>query len=168
MVEAHVPKVQALAVNLARRRRLPPCIEPDDLIGEGFVGLVQAAAAYDAARGIPFWPFAVRRVRGSMLDYLRQGHGARRYRESRPVLDSLEAAFSVPASGPSPCELAMRTEVRRIVWAQCRTAQERFVAACLWRGWTVQEVATRIDRTEARVRKVYTTLQGRARAVIAH
>ena len=43
-----------------------------DLIQEGTVGLIEAAEHYDHTRGVAFSLFAVHRIRGRMMDFLRR------------------------------------------------------------------------------------------------
>lgn len=50
---------------------LPPHVDVDDLISDGTVGLVTAVERYDPARSIDFATFAIRRIRGAMIDGLR-------------------------------------------------------------------------------------------------
>ena len=52
--------------------RLPPNVEMDDLVSSGVVGLLDAAEKFDSTRGIKFKTYAEFRIRGSMLDYLRE------------------------------------------------------------------------------------------------
>ncbi|GAB4233497.1 MAG: RNA polymerase sigma factor WhiG [Deltaproteobacteria bacterium] len=52
--------------------RLPSHIEQDDLISSGIVGLIDALDRFDASRGIKFKTYAEFRIRGAMLDYLRE------------------------------------------------------------------------------------------------
>jgi len=67
---SHLNLIRAAAGQL--RRRLAPTVEPGDLIGDGYVGLRSALRRFDASRGVPFEHFALRRIRGAMLDGLRQ------------------------------------------------------------------------------------------------
>jgi RNA polymerase sigma factor for flagellar operon FliA len=69
LVVNHLSLVRKVAVSLVRR--LPAQVEMNELIGEGVVGLLDAAKRYKPASGVPFEAFAARRVRGSMLDALR-------------------------------------------------------------------------------------------------
>ena len=69
LVINHLGLVKKVAVGLVRR--LPAQVEMNELIGEGVVGLLDAARRYKPASGVPFEAFAARRVRGSMLDALR-------------------------------------------------------------------------------------------------
>jgi RNA polymerase sigma factor for flagellar operon FliA len=52
-------------------KRLPSHIDPDDLFGYGIIGLLEARSNFDSDRGVKFATFAVRRVDGAILDYLR-------------------------------------------------------------------------------------------------
>lgn len=45
--------------------------DEEDIIGYGIIGLIEAAKRYDRSRGVKFNTFAVPRIRGSIIDYLR-------------------------------------------------------------------------------------------------
>src|SRR5579872_178488 len=59
---------------LAKRLQLcvPPCITYDDLVGAGTIGLIQAVDRFQPARGLQFGTYARHRIRGAMLDFLRE------------------------------------------------------------------------------------------------
>lgn len=59
--------------SIARRihRRLPPHISMEDLISAGVVGLLKAVDQYDANKETSFRTYAEKRIRGSILDSLR-------------------------------------------------------------------------------------------------
>lgn len=46
-------------------------VELDDLVGAGTIGLVKALESFDRERGLAFSTYAVRRIRGAILDDLR-------------------------------------------------------------------------------------------------
>jgi RNA polymerase sigma factor for flagellar operon FliA len=77
--------VRATAREIASR--VPRHVSIDDLISAGSTGLVQAAKAWNAGRGVPFEGFARQRVRGAMIDELRARDWATRRvrRDSRRV-----------------------------------------------------------------------------------
>ena len=50
---------------------LPSFIERDDLEGYGIIGLIQALERYKPEKGIKFETYALSRIRGAALDYLR-------------------------------------------------------------------------------------------------
>lgn len=58
--------VRSLAVRI--HRKLPACIELDDLIAYGELGLVEAAQSFDPRRGCQFSTFAYYRIRGAIYD----------------------------------------------------------------------------------------------------
>lgn len=51
--------------------RLPPHVSQDDLEGAGVPGLVAAIETYDPEKGVDFATYARRRIRGAILDELR-------------------------------------------------------------------------------------------------
>ena len=72
--------------------RLPPNVEMDDLVSSGVVGLLDAADKFDSSRGIKFKTYAEFRIRGSMLDYLREMDWFSR--AARQNANRLENAYS--------------------------------------------------------------------------
>ncbi len=52
-------------------RRLPRCVDIDDLVQAGHVGVLEARARYKDDDTAQFNTFATHRIRGAMLDYLR-------------------------------------------------------------------------------------------------
>ena len=68
-LDAYLPLVQSTAWRLKRLHGLPRHIH-DDLVQEGFVGLLDAHTRYDSGREISFGTFARPRVEGAMLDYI--------------------------------------------------------------------------------------------------
>ncbi|MDD6382789.1 sigma-70 family RNA polymerase sigma factor [Mitsuokella sp.] len=66
LIESYQPLVFKQAMPFAHL----PCIM--DVIQEGTVGLIEAVERYDHVRGVAFSLFAVHRIRGRMLDFLRR------------------------------------------------------------------------------------------------
>lgn len=64
-----MPLVRFIAGQYASQNSLMPF---EDLVSEGYVGLVQAAAKYEESRGVKFSTYAATRIRGSILDALRR------------------------------------------------------------------------------------------------
>lgn len=58
--------------------RLPGHIYTDDLVSAGMAALAMAARSFDPAVGVPFGRYAVRRIRGALLDELRSADWATR------------------------------------------------------------------------------------------
>ena len=71
LIRKYVPLVQRLAHHMISK--LPPNVELDDLIQVGMIGLADALSRYEASQGVQFETFASQRIRGAMLDELREG-----------------------------------------------------------------------------------------------
>ena len=69
-IKEYAPLVKRIAHHLMLR--LPNSVSVDDIIQAGMIGLLDAAGRYDEFRGAQFETFAAQRIRGSMLDELRQ------------------------------------------------------------------------------------------------
>jgi RNA polymerase sigma factor FliA len=69
LADRHLPCIWRVATHLARR--LAPNVQPEDLIAAGYEGLLDAARRFDATRTTRFDVYAEHRVRGAMLDALR-------------------------------------------------------------------------------------------------
>ncbi|MCA8942057.1 MAG: sigma-70 family RNA polymerase sigma factor [Planctomycetes bacterium] len=106
LVELHRKQVEAVAHSLALR--LPRSVDIQDLVHAGVWGLMQAIESYDLSRGIPFAPFMRRRVRGAMLDELRNlDYLPRLYRRLARERDDVTATLRVRLSRePSDAEVA--------------------------------------------------------------
>jgi RNA polymerase sigma factor FliA len=53
------------------KSKLPSCVEVDDLVQAGMIGLMDAIQRYEDTHGAQFETYASQRVRGAMLDELR-------------------------------------------------------------------------------------------------
>jgi len=69
LIEQYLPLVKLVAGRIAIG--LPQHVDKDDLISNGFFGLLEAIERYDLSRGVKFETYAVARIRGAMLDSLR-------------------------------------------------------------------------------------------------
>src|SRR3954462_7087500 len=106
LTSQHVGLVHHVARQLSRR--LHDKVDLDELVSAGSIGLLQAAASYEPARGLPFSPYAVPRIRGSMLDELRRhdhmSRGARR--KARAISTARESLTRQLGREPKAAELA--------------------------------------------------------------
>src|SRR5437763_7082854 len=106
-IVAGLPFVEALARRMAAS--MPNSIDIGDLVQDGMLGLIDAAARFDEARGIKFETFAERRVRGAMIDALRKDAWPRGVRRQRRELDAArEALRRELGHEPSMADLAAR------------------------------------------------------------
>ncbi len=69
LVEQYMPLVRYNGERIWQR--LPDGVELDDLISAGIFGLMDAIDAFDMTRGVKFETYCVPRIRGAMLDELR-------------------------------------------------------------------------------------------------
>ena len=71
--DAQLRKYSGLVHKLAHHMmaKLPASVEVDDLIQVGMIGLTEALARYEPSQGVQFETFASQRIRGAMLDELR-------------------------------------------------------------------------------------------------
>jgi RNA polymerase sigma factor for flagellar operon FliA len=70
MVLRHTGLVRQIAQHM--RRRMPDNIDLDDLIQTGMVGLLEAVQRYEGRKGSSFVTYAMRRIRGAILDAARR------------------------------------------------------------------------------------------------
>lgn len=89
-VVQYAPLVKRIAYHLMAR--LPASVQVDDLIQVGMIGLLDAVSNYDDTQGAQFETYAVQRIRGAMLDELRQCDWLPR--SARKTLRQIEAAMS--------------------------------------------------------------------------
>ena len=94
LVERHASLVKRIAYHLISR--LPSCVQVEDLIQSGMIGLLEAARNYDATQGASFETYAGIRIRGSMLDEIRKGDWTprslhRKVREISQAMRQIEA-----------------------------------------------------------------------------
>src|SRR3954469_25198507 len=70
LVMEHLPLVKAIAIRLYES--LPVHADLDDLIHAGMLGLIDGAEKFDEHKHILFKSYAKHRIKGAMLDRLRQ------------------------------------------------------------------------------------------------
>ncbi|HYA52900.1 MAG TPA: sigma-70 family RNA polymerase sigma factor [Streptosporangiaceae bacterium] len=113
----------ALVGHLTRETaaRMPRHLGTDDLAGAGALALVQAAHAFDQSLGVPFARFAAARIRGAMIDQMRQRDWATRSVRSRAraLAGAAEELAGALHRQPTDAELAAasgltETEVRAV------------------------------------------------------
>lgn len=70
LIERHRPLVERIARQTLVR--LPPSVTWDELVSAGYLGLIEAVDRFDPERNVDFSAFARNRIRGAMLDALRE------------------------------------------------------------------------------------------------
>jgi RNA polymerase sigma factor FliA len=139
--------------------------ELDDIISAAYLGLLDAAARYDAGRGVPFEGFAHRRIVGAIRDYLRGQDFVGRRTRSRINAGELSEPSMIPirtrsevASGEgvvvsSDPEQETGAEASMAVDTLCPRHRE-FVALYTYHGYTLREIGLKWGVTESRVSQI--------------
>ncbi len=70
LVNRFAPLVKRIAFHLMAR--LPSSVHIDDLVQNGMIGLLDAIGRFETGHGAQFETYAVQRIRGAMLDGLRE------------------------------------------------------------------------------------------------
>jgi RNA polymerase sigma factor FliA len=70
LVTQYAPLVKRIAYHLMAK--LPASVQVDDLVQNGMIGLLDALGRFEEGMGAQFETYAVQRVRGAMLDGLRE------------------------------------------------------------------------------------------------
>ena len=108
-IKEYAPLVKRIAHHLMAR--LPSSVSVDDIVQAGMIGLLEAAGRYDELRGAQFETFAAQRIRGAMLDELRQADWMPR--SLRRDMRRIEAAMSLLQQrlGKPPTETEVAKEL---------------------------------------------------------
>jgi RNA polymerase sigma factor for flagellar operon FliA len=103
------PLVRRMAHYLAGK--LPASVQIDDIIQAGLIGLMDAAQRFEESQGFKFETFASQRIRGAMLDELRQNDWLPR--SVRKSLRQIETAISKLEQrlGRAPTERELAAEL---------------------------------------------------------
>jgi RNA polymerase sigma factor for flagellar operon FliA len=106
LVSQYQPLVKRIAYHLMAK--LPASVDVDDLIQNGMLGLLDALGRYEEGLGAQFETYAVQRIRGAMLDGLRENdwlpRGVRR--EMRRVEAAIHQLEHENGRAPTEKELA--------------------------------------------------------------
>lgn len=110
-VAQYAPLVKRIAFHLMAK--LPASVDVDDLIQNGMIGLLDALGRYEEGLGAQFETYAVQRIRGAMLDGLRENdwlpRGVRR--EMRRVEAAIQKLEHHHGRQPSEQELAAALDI---------------------------------------------------------
>jgi len=94
IVLEHLPLVKAIAVRV--HENLPVTVDLDDLVHAGVLGLMDAVTKYNAAKNVEFRAYAKHRIKGAILDSLRQLDWASRdLRKRQKQVDSTTRDLAV-------------------------------------------------------------------------
>lgn len=106
LVESYAPLVKRLACHLLTR--LPASVQLDDMIQNGMIGLLDAIGRFEDGLGAQFETYAVQRIRGAMLDGLRENDWLPRSlrRDMRRIETAIHELEQQHGRAPSEAELA--------------------------------------------------------------
>ena len=116
VVLEHLPLVKAIAVRV--HENLPVHVDMDDLVHAGVLGLFDAASKYNPDKQVAFSSYAKHRIKGAILDSLRQLDWASR--DMRRRHKQVEAATRELAStlqrNPTEAEIAQKLGLDEERW----------------------------------------------------
>src|SRR5262245_16149555 len=125
VVLEHLPLVRAIAVRV--HENLPVHVDLEDLVHAGVLGLFDAAAKYDSDKNVAFQAYAKHRIKGAILDSLRQSDWASRdLRKRQKQVDNTTRELTVKL-GRTPTEtevadsLGLTTDRLRKMQMELRT-----------------------------------------------
>jgi RNA polymerase sigma factor for flagellar operon FliA len=118
LVMEHMPQVTIIARRI--HSRLPSHYSLDDLISTGVVGLLEAINRYDPSMRIQLRTFAEHRIRGAILDSLRDLDWAPRdtRKKSRQIEAAIHAAKQRLAREPDEEEIARELGIELVDYQQ--------------------------------------------------
>ena len=106
LVKHYAPLVKRIAYHLMAK--LPASVQVEDIIQNGMMGLLDAMNRYEEGLGAQFETYAVQRIRGAMLDGLRENDWLPRSlrRDMRRIEQAVHALEQRHGRAPSERELA--------------------------------------------------------------
>lgn len=118
IVMDHLPLVKAIAIRV--HENLPVHVDLDDLIHAGVLGLFDAASKYNPDKKVVFHSYAKHRIKGAILDSLRQLDWAsrdlrRRHKQVEQVTRDLSTQLE---RAPTEAEIAAKMGVEVERWRQ--------------------------------------------------
>lgn len=116
IVLAHLPLVKAIALRV--HENLPVHVDLDDLVHAGILGLFDAVTKFDGDKMVAFSSYAKHRIKGAILDSLRQLDWASRdlRRRHKQVEAATRELTSTLHRAPSEAELAAKLGVDVEKW----------------------------------------------------
>src|SRR5579884_2148542 len=137
LVLQHLALAKAIALNVYEK--LPAHVELEDLVHAGIVGLIDAASKYNTDKQVDFKYYARHRIRGAILDSLRQLDWASRdlRRRQKQASEAVHELTMRLQRDPTDTEVASRMGVPVDTW--------RELAACLQAASPVSSSAAGSD-----------------------
>lgn len=107
LILEHLPQIKYIAQRISTK--LPSHVELNDLVGAGVLGLLDAIEKFDPRRGVKFKTYAELRIKGAILDSLRDLDWAprslrKKSKDLERVYRELEQRLGRPATDNEVCE----------------------------------------------------------------
>jgi RNA polymerase sigma factor for flagellar operon FliA len=165
--ENYLYLVRAIARGI--KRRCPPCVELDDLIGDGMVGLTKSLAHYDSSVGAPFASYARHRIRGEILDGMRRMDWTTKYAREHHLATTEAVHVSIEGNPDWSSRLQSDQSEQDVFSIAVRAEEETRVARLLaqlpprwaavlrayyWEGLDSKVIAKGMRVSEARVSQI--------------
>jgi RNA polymerase sigma factor for flagellar operon FliA len=111
LVERYAGLVKRIGQHMLAR--LPSSVQLDDLLQAGMIGLLDASRNYDATKGASFETYAGIRIRGAMIDEIRQGDWVPRsvHRNTRRISDAIHAIEKEQGRDAKDSEVAEKLDI---------------------------------------------------------
>ena len=107
LILEHLPQIKYIAQRISTK--LPSHVELNDLVSAGIIGLMDAIEKFDPNRGVKFKTYAELRIKGAILDSLRNLDWAprslrKKSKDLERVYRELEQKLGRPATEKEVCE----------------------------------------------------------------
>jgi RNA polymerase sigma factor for flagellar operon FliA len=165
----NLPLVQGIAHNI-HHSKLPSGMDEEDLVQSGYEGLIQAVDRYDADKG-SFKPYAVRRIKGAMLDNIRTMQHSNRG-QPHPEIASINSTVGI--EGDTYADIIPDTRaVMHPDYIDLWDMVERLdhcarvvIKHYYWREIRLSDIGRRLGITEGRVSQIKSRALKQMRAVL--